>query len=515
LEDVAQVARVAQAPVRREGTAGKGSFMSSSSLTTSALTKQVIKLGLMNPSQLQECQAAAASVSENPEDLLRVMERKGYLTSLQIDKLQKGDTTGFFLGGYRLLYKIASGSFGRVFRGDDPRSGQVVAIKVLRRRWSDDPANVDLFEREGRVGMTLRHPGIVEILNIGRDLLTKQYFIVMEFVEGGNLRDLLVIRKKFEPREALRLMEDVASGLAFAYSRGVTHRDIKPSNILISSQGMAKLVDFGLAQIYASRARSFRLSDEDEEMHIQRTVDYAGLERLTGVKSGDVRSDIFFLGCVLYEMLTGRAPLPMTKDRNARMNPRRFENIPPMRPDEVSAPPSLFHLVENMMALDVAKRFQTPNHLLDAIKRVRAELEGDGDALATALKKAPPTIFVVEQDDRLQDAIRDKLKKAGYRVLMARDPARALERFHTQPFEGLIIDIGTVGPDGAKTFTEIMERARLRDVACCGILILSEEQQDLRTEIPQSKAITVLLRPLKMSQLVGRVEEMVPVPTSS
>src|SRR5262245_24486032 len=190
-----------------------------SSLTTTTLNKLVIKLGLMNMAQLEECQAAAGSVSDNPEDLLRVMERKGYLTPLQIDKLQKGDATGFLLGGFRLLYKIASGSFGRVFRGDDPRTGQVVAIKVLRRRWSDDPANVDLFEREGRMGMTLRHPNIVEILSIGKDHQTRQHYIVMEFVEGGNLRDLLAIRKKFEPREALRLMEDMASALAYAYAR--------------------------------------------------------------------------------------------------------------------------------------------------------------------------------------------------------------------------------------------------------------------------------------------------------
>jgi serine/threonine protein kinase len=481
-----------------------------SSLTTSLLTKLVVKLNLLTHSQVEECQAAAASVSENPEELLRVMERKGYLTRLQIDKLLKGDTTGFTLGGYRLLYKIASGSFGRVFRGDDPRTGQVVAIKVLRKRWSDDPANVELFEREGRMGMTLRHPSIVEILNIGRDHLTKQYYIVMEFVEGGNLRDLLVIRKKFEPAEALRLMEEVVGGLVYAYSRGVTHRDIKPSNILVSSQGSAKLVDFGLAQIYASRSRSIRLSDEDEEMHVQRTIDYAALEKLTGVASGDVRSDIFFLGCVLYEMLTCRAPLPMTRDRNARANPRRFESIPPLKPEEINGPSSVVHLVETMMALDVNKRFQTPNHLLDAIKRVRAEIAGGSNSFGSAGKKQP-TIFVVENDERLQDAIRDKLKKRGYRVLIARDPARALERFHSQPFDGLLLDVGTTGPDGAKVFKEIMERARLRAVACPGIVILSENQDELGRDFQPGPSLAVLHRPLKMGQLMEKVDALLPI----
>jgi serine/threonine protein kinase len=483
---------------------------SMSSLTTSILTRLVVKLNLMTPSQVQECQAAAGSVSENPEELLRVMERRGYLTRWQIEKLQKGDTTGYFLGGYRLLYKIASGSFGRVFRGDDPRTGQVVAIKVLRRRWSDDPANVELFEREGRVGMTLRHPAIVEILHIGRDLETKQYFIVMEFVEGGNLRDLLAIRKKFEPAEALRLMEEVASGLAYAFARGVTHRDIKPSNILISTQGNAKLVDFGLAQIYASRARSLRLSDEDEEMHVQRTIDYAALERLTGVPPGDVRSDIFFLGCVLYEMLTGRAPLPMTRDRTARANPRRFENIPPLKAEEVHGLNSLVRLVQTMMALDPEKRYQTPNQLLDAIKRVRAEIAGSGVGEGRA-GKFQPTIFVVEHDERLQDTIRDKLKKLGYRVLIARDPVRALERFRVEPFDGLILDAGTTGAEGAEVFKEIMERARLRNLSCPGIVIFSENQKELGQEMPNGSTVAVLYRPLKLGQLVQKLEALVPV----
>src|SRR5204863_2359015 len=161
---------------------------------------------------------------------LLAMERRGYMTPWQSQKLIKGDPDGYFLGGYRILYKISSGSFGRVFRADDPATGRVVAIKVLRRRWSEDPQRIELFEREGRLGMSLHHPNIVEILAISHEPATGQYYIVMEFVEGGNLREILGIRKKLEPKEALRILEDAAGGLAHAYSRGLTHRDIKLTN---------------------------------------------------------------------------------------------------------------------------------------------------------------------------------------------------------------------------------------------------------------------------------------------
>ena len=136
---------------------------------------------------------------------------------MQTSKLIKGDTEGYFLGGYRLLYKISSGSFGRVFRADDPRTGRVVALKVLRNRWSEDQQKIDLFLREGKVGLSLKHPNIVEVLAINQDPTTKQYYLAMEFVEGGNLREILQIRKTMEPPEALRILEDATAGLGYAF----------------------------------------------------------------------------------------------------------------------------------------------------------------------------------------------------------------------------------------------------------------------------------------------------------
>src|SRR5438445_11269421 len=188
----------------------------------------------------------------------------------------------------------------------------------------------------------------------------------MEVVEGGNLRDILAIRGKLDPAEAMRFIEDAVSGIAYAYSRGVTHRDMKLTNVLISSQGVAKLVDLGLAGIFMRKGLELEVGEK-----MDRTVDYAGLEKRTGVKSGDVRSDIYFLGCVLYEMLTGRSPLAMTKDPRVRMSPHRFDSVTPMRKEEVNAPPSVFQLVERMMSLDPRLRYQTPAQLLEAVKDVR------------------------------------------------------------------------------------------------------------------------------------------------
>jgi CheY-like chemotaxis protein len=308
--------------------------------------------------------------------------------------------------------------------------------------------------------------------------------MVMEFVEGGNLREILKIRKTLAVPEALRILEDATAGLTYAYSRGVTHRDIKLTNLLISSQGQAKLVDFGLAQLFAS------MSKEQGDDPVDRTVDYAGLERATGVKTGDIRSDIYFLGCVFYEMLTGRPPLSTTKDKNQRMQKRRFEEVEPLRPEQIQAPPSMFLMVETMMALDPHRRYQTPSQLLDAVRRVRRDLEGKDAKSGVA-----HSVFIAEADERLQGALREKLKGLGYRVFLAADPARALDRFRQQPYDALVVDVASTGEDGLAVFGQVLDEAKRKNLPCAGIAILAQDQSDWAERLPQEPNAAVLVQP--------------------
>lgn len=452
-----------------------------------------VRLGLVSPDQVQDAMDELGPSGGEAEALLRHLERKGALTPWQSSKLLKGDTSGYFLGGYRILYKIASGSFGRVYRADDPNTGMVVAIKVLRDRWSEDKKNVELFEREGKLGMTMRHPNIVEILAVKRDDRARQHYLVMEFVEGGNLRDFLHIRKKLEPLEAIKIMEDTVSGLAYAYSRGLSHRDIKLTNILISSGGRAKLVDFGLAGIV-------RRMHKDDDVQADRTVDYAGLEKATGVPPGDVRSDIYFLGCCLYELLSGRPPLERTRNPYERMRKERFSKVKPLTTAEVSAPPSVFRLVETMMSLDPQQRFQTPNQLLDAIREVKRDLEGGSKAAVTR------SVFIVEADTRLQDALRNRFKELGFRVLLSADPRRALERFRQQAFDALILDAGSVGEEGLFLFENVLKEANRLSRHCAGILILNEDQHEWAGRVEVRSRSKILVRPVTLKQVQRQLE---------
>jgi serine/threonine protein kinase len=484
-------------------------------LDASGIGQLALRLGLVTEPQVRECIIELDDRKATAEQMIRILERKGYLTPWQGGKLRKGDIDGYILGGYRLLYKIASGSFGRVYRGDDPRTGQVVAVKVLRNKWTMDKQKVDLFVREGKLGMTVRHPNIVSVLAVNQDSKTGQYFLVMEFVEGGNLRDLINIRKKIDIDESLRWMEECAAGLVGAHQRGLTHRDIKPTNILISAQGQAKLVDFGLAAVSLGSSMTLqRQEQQDDDVAVDRTVDYAGLEKATDQKPGDVRSDIYFLGTVLYEMVTGMPIMPVTKDRQARMVARRYQDVEDTlakNAPELGLPTQLQKLIAKMVAYDPRQRFQTPSELLEAIRQCRVDL-GTGAILEVKARVAagPKTLYVVESNEKLKEVFREKFRTQGYRVLLSIDPGQAIKRFQQQPYHALIVDAGTVGEDGIDAFNRVLRESDTTGLDIGAVLILSEDQAGWARRATAHRNGTVLVRPVTMKQLIEKLHDLSP-----
>ena len=471
-------------------------------LDASGIAQLARRLDLVEDNQLFDAWDALGTKTGPAEPLLRHFERKGILTPWQASKLIKGDTDGYFLGGYRLLYRISAGSFGRVYRADNPRTGEVVAIKVLRKRWGEDRKKVEAFEREGKLGMSMQHANIVRIIAVSRDGHTGQYYIIMEFVEGGNLRDFLAIRKKLNSEEGLRLLAETASGLAHALSVGLTHRDIKPTNILISSNQSAKLVDFGLAEIAGGA--------KEEGGEVDRTVDYAGLEKATGQKAGDPRSDIYFLGCTFHEMITGRPLLSVTRDAKARMLKQRFELGSKISRTDPDIPPPIHALLSRMVAFEPSDRFQNYEQLLDMIKQVADEMKLGKKA--SSARSGPKSVYIVEQNQKLQDAFREKLKKEGYRVMISMNASQAATRFAQQPYDLLLVDCGTVGEEGLHTLEKVMDQAERARHEFFGIVLLSEEQAHwgLRVFLKESQNVKVLVRPVTMRQITEALTDFIP-----
>lgn len=477
--------------------------MSSDSLS---LGQRLVDLRLVTRSQIDETMAAGTIESE--EELLRSLERRSLLTPLQIQKYQKGETSGYFVGHYRLLYKIAAGGFARVYRGDDTRTGEVVAIKILRDRLSSNPEAVRQFQREAAVTKSLSHPNITRTIEVAIDPTTNQHYIVMEFVEGGNFKEFLKIRQKIEPAEFIRFATEMLEGLRYALSRGVTHRDIRLKNVLISARGQVKWVDFGLAGAGAA--------DDTSPSTEARTIEYAALERATGVPKGDPRSDIFFLGTVFYQMLTGESPLPPPpKGRTGAAVIRpRFDQCPSLL-SRSDVPPEIGRIVDRMMAFRAETRYQRYEDILADL----APLAGGSPPAAAGTSDhslpaatGPRRVFVVHRDPRAQELIKKKIASIGYQVVLTNDIERAMSLSELKPADCFIIDLKTIGLDGLKSYATSVQKKRAGSRHVAIFISNGNEQTGWVESLRLARAVT-LDRPTA-KPLVDKLTELVPLETS-
>ena len=226
------------------------------------------------------------------------------LTSLRV-----GDQ----VDGYRLEEVIGWGGMSVVFRANQLSLNRNVALKVLRKDLGDDHEFARRFEKEARALADLAHPNIVRVFDQG--LYDGNYYLVMEYIDGVSLRQLLGERP-LTAAEALRLVPEICSGLEYAHSRNIVHRDIKPENILVDKQGTPKIADFGLVRILGEK--NDEVSRLTKTQTVMGTIEYMSPEQREGQRDIDHRSDIYSLGVVLYEMLTGELPIarfPLPSER--------------------------------------------------------------------------------------------------------------------------------------------------------------------------------------------------------
>jgi serine/threonine protein kinase len=491
-------------------------------LTAEQIAQRAFDLDLLNERQLQEIWGEFGRRNVPTEEFVQFVLRRELVTNFQLDRLLKGERSGYFYGDYKVLYMVAGGSFARVYRAAHKESGVVRALKVLRKRYSDDPSQTEHFVREGQVGLTLRHPNIVPIYEVYSKGRT--HFLVMEFIEGRNLREFLKIRKKLEPAEATRMMIEITGGLRYAFEHGVSHRDLKLTNILISSKGQAKLVDFGLAGTDANVA-----DEKLGETINARTIDYAGLERATGVRKDDQRSDIYFLGVIYYHMLAGHSPLHETRDRLQRLSKSRYVDIVPLQEAEPTVPKVVAAVVSQAMNMDPEKRYQTPAQMLVdlniAAERIAAgdehseqadtsRWQADRERLATALAADSQRrgLMIVESNVKMQDVFRQELKKAGYRVLVISDPQRALERYQDEkkPADVIVFSTGQIGEAALTAFQEFAGGKETCNLPA--VLLLAAEHGAWAKQVQEIIAPhrVVLQMPIKLSQLLEVMSKMLP-----
>jgi serine/threonine protein kinase len=236
-----------------------------------------------------------------------------------------------------------------IFRGTDLRTGQHVAIKVPHPEMESDPVFFDRFHREQEIGEALDHPAVMKVFG-GND--RSKIYMVMEWVEGRLLRQILDQHKKLPPERAVKITLGLLSALEYIHSHGIVHRDLKPENIMVNAEDGIKLIDFGIAAKAGARRLTFAKLSQ-----IMGTPEYISPEQVKG-KRGDGRSDIYALGVMLYEMVTGKPPF-QGPNPFAIMNDRLLNNPTPPREIDPSISPQLQEVIYRALERDPKNRYAT------------------------------------------------------------------------------------------------------------------------------------------------------------
>lgn len=295
----------------------------------------------------------------------------------------KGDALlGAAVGSYRIAAKIGAGGMGTVYRAVHPEIGSVVAIKVLSHASAADADTVNRFFEEARSVNVIRHQNIVNILDLAR-LPDGRPFIVMEFIDGEPLKGV-VRRGPMQVAETCRIIIAVLDALAAAHERGVLHRDLKPDNIMLSRNGRVTLVDFGVAKIAANVSNAPRT----ESGLILGTPQYMSPEQAQG-RAVDAATDIYAIGIVLYEMLTGRRPF----DGDSLFEILRAQISDAPRPPSqlVPMPAELESIIMVALAKDARQRFGSARAMQIALRQIAATATGSAPAQSLwDVNQAPP-----------------------------------------------------------------------------------------------------------------------------
>lgn len=304
---------------------------------------------------------------------------------------------------YELLDVIGRGGMADVYLANDTILNRTIAIKILRTSLAKDPVYIARFQREASAAAALSHKNIVEIYDVGED--NDQYYIVMEYVPGRTLKELIAKRGALHVMEAIDIMKQVLSGTARAHQMGIIHRDLKPQNILVTDSGTAKIADFGIASIQS-------LTQFTQTDVIMGSLHYLAPELARGEKA-TVQSDIYALGIVFYELLRGQVPFNGESPVNIALKHMQ-EELPSLREFNPSIPQSVENIVIKATAKNLNDRYKNANEMLEDLQTCLSRSdeeklvfthEGESDPTIVA---SPRQIFDNNEEESKEEAVEER-----------------------------------------------------------------------------------------------------------
>jgi len=330
--------------------------------------KMAVDQGLCTDDELRHALDEIKKRSTTSPIMLKdVMVELGFVTPSQAERLRKAikesKAAATKIPGYKILGKIGAGAMAVVYKARQLSLDRIVAIKILPKRFSENPEYVERFYKEGQAAGKLNHPNIVQAIDVGE--AGGYHYFVMEYVEGKTIADDLVAGKRYDEKEAIEIVIQVAHALAHAHAQGLIHRDVKPKNIMINKDGVVKLADMGLARETADIETA-----QSEAGKAYGTPYYIAPEQIRGKIDIDGRADIYGLGATLYHMLTGQVPF-MAEDSSEVMRKHLREKLVPPDHINTSLSAGVSEVIEIMMAKRREDRYQNVQELLVDLEALR------------------------------------------------------------------------------------------------------------------------------------------------
>jgi CheY-like chemotaxis protein len=393
---------------------------------------------------------------------------------------------GTEVAGYRLSELVGRGGMGVVYRAEHVHLGRTVALKLLTPELSSQPGFRERFVREARVAASIHHPNVVTVYDAGE--ADGLLYLAMQYVEGSDLGALLE-RGPLDPAEALSILEQVGAGLDAAHAAGVVHRDVKPGNVLIDA-ARCYLTDFGLTRRISSATA---LTQHDE---LVGTLDYVAPEQIAGERV-DARTDVYSLGCVFFQMLSGAVPFPRPS-RVATIYAHLQESPPPLAQLRTGLSDAIDAVIAKALAKRPQERFERCGELVAA---AREAFGGNGAATAVQplRRAARRTVLIAAGTPTIPAIVRGMLGGGDFEYHMAEHGAQAVDLVRETLPDVVLLDWELPGVSAAEVARAIRGDARTARVRV--VAVAARPAAPSERDLEAAGVDALLVRPFSSLQL--------------
>ncbi|WP_299469603.1 FHA domain-containing serine/threonine-protein kinase [uncultured Gimesia sp.] len=349
------------------------------------------------------------------------------LTRYQGERLLAGRTRGFFIHGYKVLEILGFGGMGSLYLAEDIETQAPVALKVLNEKCRNDTGMLTRLKLEATAGARLKHPHVVRTINY--DDTGAICYIAMEFVKGISLLELVLLKQRSLPTpQACDVVYQAALGLENAHQAGIVHRDLKPENLIIDSQGVVKVLDFGLALLKDNPEAEFSLAMIFGHGCVG-TPEYIAPEQSQNGQTVDSRADIYSLGCTMYFLLTGKLPFP-TGTAAQKIQAHRQKTPQPISEIAPNVPAEVVSIVEKMMAKQPEDRYQSMHEVAAALKPFanRKPVEFRFNKIVSQRVREAQARNAIAQSSIVRPQLSSRIATASHVAELAQQKTEGIER---------------------------------------------------------------------------------------